>query len=105
MGFEAADLCLERAWVDLEQQVAFLDLGAFGETDQIDLARHPWAHFDGFRCFEAAGELVPFIDRLFDHLGHGDLGCGGCLHGVRGSTAGAEHYDCQGSEWIAQGFE
>ncbi|MCY1440158.1 hypothetical protein D9M71_564200 [compost metagenome] len=105
LGFKAADFSLERARVDLEQQVAFLDLGAFGEGDLVDLAGDPRAHFDGFRGFEAAGELVPFGDRLFDHLGHTYLRRGGSLHGVGGSTASADHHHCQGSEGEAQGFE
>ncbi|MNH23930.1 hypothetical protein D3C79_838420 [compost metagenome] len=105
LGFEAAHFSLERAWIDLEQQVAFLDLGAFGEAHQVDLAGHARAHFDGFRGLEAASEFVPFVDRLLDHLGDGDLGRGGSLHGIWGAATSAEHHHCQGSEGEAQGFE
>ena len=85
--------------------IAFFDLGAFSEGHPVDLAGDPRAHFDGFRGFEAAGELVPFGDRLLDHLGHAYLRRGGRLHGVGGSTASADHHHCQGSEGEAQGFE
>jgi len=76
LGFEAAHLGLERAWVDLEQQVAFLHEGAFGEGHLIDLAGHPWTDLHGFRCFQASGEFVPLVDRLLKHLGHADFAGG-----------------------------
>ena len=38
LGFEAANMCLKRTRVDLEQDVAFLFLRFFGEGDLIDLA-------------------------------------------------------------------
>lgn len=43
LRFEAAYFSLERARVDLEQQVAFLYLGAFGEGHQVDLAKRAGA--------------------------------------------------------------
>ncbi|MNJ29002.1 hypothetical protein D3C77_235580 [compost metagenome] len=91
LGFEAADLSLERTWVDLEQQIAFFHLGAFGEGHLVDLPGDARAHLDGFRCLQAAGELVPFVDRLFQYLGHADLGRRRRLHGLRGATAGTHH--------------
>ncbi|MCY1183973.1 hypothetical protein D9M73_246300 [compost metagenome] len=95
LGFKAADFSLERARVDLEQQVAFLDLGAFGEGHLIDLAGNTRSDFYRLRRFEAAGELVPLIDRLLQYLGDADLGrCGG-LYGLRGATAGTHHQYCQ----------
>lgn len=82
-----------------------VDLGAFGEGHLIDLPGHAGADLDGFRCFQAAGELVPFIDRLFDHLGHADLGCGRSLHRFRGATASTHHQKGQRGKGVAQGFE
>ncbi len=105
LGFEAAHLGLERAWVDLEQQVAFLHEGAFGEGHLIDLAGHPWTDLHGFRCFQAAGEFVPLVDRLLQHLGHADLcrGHGGRL--FRGLAARAHHHHGQNRQGQAQVFE
>ncbi|MNY14051.1 hypothetical protein D3C86_1472120 [compost metagenome] len=104
-GFEAADLSLERTRVDLEQQVAFLDQGAFSERHFIDLAGDPWTNLDGFRRFEAAGEFVPFVDRLFQHLGHADLGRWHAGGGFRGLAASADHHYGQQSQREAQMFE
>jgi hypothetical protein len=105
LGFKLAYLSLERARIDLEQQVAFLDLGTFGEGYLVDLAGHARAYFDGFGGFEAAGELVPFVDGLLQHLGHRDFRRTGRLRGLRGTTTGTHHHQCQGSKGIAQGFE
>jgi len=104
-GFEAADLSLERTRVDLEQQVAFLDQGAFSECHFIDLAGDPWTNLDRFRCFQAPGEFVPLVDRLFQHLGHADLGCWHRGGGFRGLAASADHHDGQQSQREAQMFE
>ncbi|MNJ60294.1 hypothetical protein D3C77_560160 [compost metagenome] len=95
LGFKAADLGLERTRVDLEQQIAFLHLSAFGKGNQVDLAGDPWADLDRLGCLEATGELVPFIDRLFQHLGHADLGRRRGLDGLRGATTGTHHQYCQ----------
>ncbi|MNN25451.1 hypothetical protein D3C81_1389240 [compost metagenome] len=103
--FEAADLSLERTRVDLEQQVAFLDQGAFSECHFIDLAGDPWTNLDRFRCFQAPGEFVPLVDRLFQHLGHADFGSGHGGGGFRGLAASAEHHYGQQSQREAQMFE
>ncbi|MNJ56870.1 hypothetical protein D3C77_524340 [compost metagenome] len=95
LGFEAAHFGLERPRVDLEQQVALLDLSAFGEGHLIDLAGNTRSDFYRLGRFEAAGELVPFIDRLLQHLGDADLGRRGGLYGLRGATAGTHHQYCQ----------
>ncbi|MNE76902.1 hypothetical protein D3C80_1731670 [compost metagenome] len=95
LGFKAADLGLEWARVDLEQQIAFLDLGAFGKGDQVDLAGDAWPHFYRFGCLKATGELVPFVDRLLQHLGHADPGRRRGLNGLWGATTGTHHQYCQ----------
>ncbi|MNJ31384.1 hypothetical protein D3C77_260200 [compost metagenome] len=95
MRFEATHLGLERARVDLEQQVTFVDLSAFGESDLINLPGDPWPHFYGLGGFQATGELIPFIDRLLQYLGHADLGRRLCLDGFRGTTAGTHHQYCK----------
>ena len=48
------------------------------------------ADFDGLRRFETPGELIPFVDRLLDHLGHADLGCRHLCLGLRCLFATAE---------------
>ncbi len=105
LGLKAADLGLERPWVDLEQQVTFAHLGAFGERHLVDLTRDTGPHFDGFRRFQTPGELVPFVDRLLDHLGHGDLWSRRGLRGIGGFAASAERYHCKGCKWDAERFE
>ncbi|MNN09783.1 hypothetical protein D3C81_1226810 [compost metagenome] len=91
LRFQALDLGLERARVDLEQQVAFLHDGAFAEGHLVDVAGHARTQIDGFRRFQAAGELVPLIDRLLDDLGHADLRRRGRLRGILALAASAEH--------------
>ncbi len=106
LGFEAVDFSLVGPWVDLEQQVAFLDQCTFSEGYLIDLAGNARADLHGFRGFEPSGELVPLIDGLFEDLGHADLGRRhrtACRH--RCLTAGAHHHDRQGREGKAQKFK
>ncbi|MNR37543.1 hypothetical protein D3C85_1555710 [compost metagenome] len=105
LGFEATHFSLERARVDLEQQVTFVYQRAFGEGHLVDLPGHPWANFYGFWRFQAPGEFVPFIDGLFQHLGHTDFGRGRRLGSFRGAATGAHHHQCQGGKGIAQVFE
>ncbi|MNE90653.1 hypothetical protein D3C80_1881920 [compost metagenome] len=71
----------------------------------IDLTGNPWSDFNGFRGFEAPGEFVPFIHRLFQHLGHADFGGLHAGGGFRGFTASAHHQHGKGREWIPQEFE
>lgn len=99
LGFEALDLGLERARVDLEQQVAFLHQGAFMEGHAVDVARYPRAQLHRFRGFQAAGEFVPLVQRLFDDFGDADLGRRHALGGFRGLAAGAQDQygrECEG---------
>ncbi|VVM76365.1 hypothetical protein PS681_02052 [Pseudomonas fluorescens] len=103
--FEAAHLSLERTRVDLEQQVAFLDQCALSESDVINLAGDSWTDFNGFRRFEAPGEFVPLVDRLFDHLGHADFCCGHSGGSLRSLAAGAHHQYGQHGQREAQMFE
>src|SRR5690606_26712886 len=91
LGLEALDLGLEGTRVDLEQQVAFLHQAAFGEGDAVDVAGHARADLDGLRRFQATGELVPLVDRLFDDFGEADLGGLHLLAGILGLAAGAQH--------------
>jgi hypothetical protein len=100
------DFSLVRAWVNLEQQVAFLDQRTFGKGYLVDLTRYAWADFNGFRCFEATGELVPFIDGLLKYLGYRDLSSGwrGCRCGSA-LAAGADYNQCQRRKGIAQMIE
>jgi len=105
LGFKLAHGGLERARVDLEQQVALFHQGALGKGDLINLARHAWTNFYGLWCFQAPGEFIPFIDRLFKHLGHADF-CSWSRSSRLGSFAAcAHHHDGQGREWEAQMFK
>ncbi|MCY1413694.1 hypothetical protein D9M71_291300 [compost metagenome] len=105
LGFEAANLGFERPRVDLEQQVAFGHQRAFGEGDLVDLPGNPGAYFYGLWRFQAPGEFIPFVDGLFQHLGHTDFGRGRGLGSLRGTTTGAHHHQCQGGKRVAQMFE
>ncbi|MNP47468.1 hypothetical protein D3C76_1415230 [compost metagenome] len=93
LGFETTYFSLEGAWVDLEQQVAFLDQRTFGEGHFVDLPGNPWADLDGFRRFKAPGELIPFVDRLLQYLGHTDFGRrhGRCRVGSLAASAHHQH--------------
>ena len=61
-GAQAVDLGLKGARVDLEQQVALADQGAFAEPDVRDVAGDAGTDLDRVDGLEAAGELVPLGD-------------------------------------------
>lgn len=103
LGFEALDLGLERARVDLEQQVAFLHQCAFMEGHAVDVARHPRAQLHRLRGLQAAGEFVPLVQRLFDDFGDADLGRRHALGGFRGLAAGAQDQYGRECEGVAPG--
>ena len=65
---------LERARIDLEQDVAALDDGPFGELHGRNQPGHARAHVDVVHGFEPAGELVPFGDVAGQGPGGGDRG-------------------------------
>ncbi|MDT4851694.1 hypothetical protein FQZ97_858850 [compost metagenome] len=92
LGLQALDLGLEGARVDLEQQVAFLHQAAFIEGHLVDVAGDARADLDGLGGFQAAGEFVPFVEGLFDHLGDADLGGRMAEVGFRCLAAGHQHY-------------
>ncbi|MNP47847.1 hypothetical protein D3C76_1419260 [compost metagenome] len=92
LGFQALDLGLEGARVDLEQQVAFLHQAAFIEGHVVDVAGHARTDLDRLGRFQAAGELVPLVEGLFDHFGNADLGRCGREVGFRGLAAGHQHH-------------
>ena len=95
VGGEAKDF--ERALPVLEAKSPF--------APRAPQAGHPWADLHGFRRFQAPGELVPLVDRLFQHLGHADLGGGHGGGRVRGLAAGAHHQHGEGGQGQAQMFK
>ena len=105
LGFEAFDLGLERPRIDLEQQIAFLHQTAFVERHPVDKTGHPRANIHRLGRFQAAGELVPLVDRLFDHFGDADLSYRHLRSGFRGFAAGAENqHRCQRQGKVPKGF-
>ncbi len=91
LGFEALDLGLERSRIDLEQQITLFHQAAFIEGYAVDEAGHPWADIHRLRRLQAPGKFIPFIDRLFDHLGDADFRRGHRLFRIRSLAAGAEN--------------
>ena len=73
LGARLLDRALEGARVDLEQQVAFLDLLAVLEPDLGQIAADARPHVDGLDRVEAARVLVPLDDAAGDRLGDRDL--------------------------------
>ena len=73
LGAQAIDFRLERARIDLEQQVASPNDGALFETYRRDETGHARPHFDGIDGLQTAGELVPLGHVALDDLGDGDL--------------------------------
>jgi hypothetical protein len=59
--------------IDDEQEVAALDLAAFGECQLVDVARNPRADFHRLHGLQPSGELIPILDPLLQYLGHADL--------------------------------
>ena len=70
---QAVDFRLKRPWVDLEQEVAFLDARAIHEGDAIDVAADARSDFDRIHGLKAPGEFLPFAQGLVNHLGDGHL--------------------------------
>ncbi|MNL28248.1 hypothetical protein D3C87_1498840 [compost metagenome] len=105
LRFEAVHFVLERTWIDLEQQIPFLDRLAIGEGDTIDLPRYPRTNHDGFRRFQTGGDFVPFGNGLLKHFGDGDRRRTRRLGGIGCVTAGRDGRQGQGSKGITQRFE
>ncbi len=59
--------------IDDEQEVAALDLAAFGERQLVDVARNTRADFHRLHGLQPSGELIPILDALLENLGHADL--------------------------------
>ncbi|MNG11952.1 hypothetical protein D3C84_955280 [compost metagenome] len=89
LRLQAVDLRLEGPWIELKQQVPFLDERAVLKQDSVDMAGDSWAQLDRFGRFQSASELVPVIERLDDHLRDADcrgwMDCGGAFLGLAAS--------------------
>ncbi len=106
LRLQTLDLGLERARVDLEQEIAFLHQRTFLEGHLVDETGHAWANLHRLRSFQAAGELVPLGHRLFDDLGDADGGrCHARLGGLRYLAAGGGDQHRHGNEGKTQGVE
>ncbi len=71
LGLGLIERCLERARVDLDQRIAFLDELAFPEVDLVDLAVDAGAHQHGIEALHGAEPGQ--IDRKIGLLDRGDL--------------------------------
>ena len=60
---------LERTRIDLEQEIAGLDLLAVGEVHLVEVAADAGPHLDRLDGIEAAGVLVPLDDLLRERAG------------------------------------
>lgn len=92
------DLGAERTLIDLEQDLALLDLGAGREQHFLEVTVDPRAHLDRLHRFDAAGEFVGVLDLLGQGGGDADRRCaarpGGGL-GRRGRLAGGHQQRTQ----------
>ena len=70
----AIDLGLERARVDLEQELAFADVRPFRQGRRVDVAADPRPHLDRLDRLQPAGEIVPLAEGLEHHGRHFDPG-------------------------------
>ena len=73
-GLGLIDRRLIEAFLDREQQVAFLDVGAFGEQPLLEEAVDAGAQIDLVDRLDPAGEAILRADILLDGLDHGDGG-------------------------------
>ncbi|MCY1563262.1 hypothetical protein D9M68_1007810 [compost metagenome] len=74
------------------------------EGHLVDIAGNPRADLDGLGGFQAAGELVPLVEGLFDHLGDADLGGRMVEVGFRCLAAGHQHYRCREGQGVTPEF-
>ncbi|MNQ87346.1 hypothetical protein D3C85_1025650 [compost metagenome] len=105
LGLESFDFVLERPWIDLEQQIPFLHQCTVGEGDTFNLPRHTRTDLDRFRRFQTRGDFVPFGDRLFDHLGDGNVRRPRCFGDIGRTIASGEHREGQCGKGITKRFE
>ncbi len=106
LRLQALDLGLERARVDLEQEVAFLHQRAFLEGHLVDETGHARADLHRLRRFQAASEFIPLGHLLFDDFRDAD---GGRRHARLGglrclATSGGDQHR-QGDKGKTQGVE
>ena len=73
LGAQAIDFGLERPRVDLEQQIAAADDGAFVEPHRGHETGDARPDFDGIDGLQPAGEFIPLGHVAFDDAGDGDL--------------------------------
>jgi hypothetical protein len=74
LRLDRGDLALQRRRVDLEQQLAGLDVAAFDEDALEQDARNARAHLGDARRLEAAGQFGDEADGLRLHRHHADFG-------------------------------
>src|SRR6202051_1353446 len=95
---QALDLSLKRAWIDLEEQLTLLYARAVLEGDPVYIAADPRADLHGIHSLQASSKLLPFAQRLVNHLGDHNLGAGCIGSGERLTFAvsgGGKHHDCR----------
>src|SRR5260221_2286580 len=102
-GLGARELGLIRTRGGGENQIAFLHQLALAKMHGVDGAGNARANFDAFHGFDAAGEIIPFGDSLFEHRCDGDGNRRGCRCRWLGGAAqqrcragGADYQDTDG---------
>ena len=95
---QTIDFSLERARVDLEEQIALLHQCSLVEADRGDIPRYPRPDGHRIHRLQPSGKLIPLRHVARDHLGDRDFGRGRGTGGLCGRAV-ARRPQSSGSDY------